>query len=83
MSPLRPNQGPTRPTEPVVVAPDVLINETRAAELLSVNPRTMQQWRLRGVGPPFVRISSRCVRYRYRDLQAWIEKLLCSAGEQP
>lgn len=58
---------------------DLLINETRAAEFLSVNPRTLQQWRLRGTGPKFVRISSRCVRYRYRDLIAWADGLLRSS----
>jgi hypothetical protein len=52
---------------------DLFVNEARAAALLSVNPRTLQQWRLRGTGPTFVRISSRCVRYRYRDLYSWAE----------
>jgi hypothetical protein len=61
---------------PDPIAPDLFVNEARAAELLSVNPRTLQQWRLRGGGPPFVRISSRCVRYRWRDLLAWAEQRL-------
>jgi len=61
---------------------DLLINETRAAELLNVNPRTLQQWRLRGTGPKFVRISSRCVRYRYRDLMRWAEDLLRSSTSE-
>lgn len=64
---------------PDPVAPDLFVTEARAAELLSVNPRTLQQWRLRGGGPPFVRISSRCVRYRWRDLLAWTEQHLRSS----
>ena len=64
------------------VDPDVFLNESRAAELISVNPRTLQQWRLRGTGPKFVRISSRCVRYRYRDLMAWAEDRLRSSTSE-
>lgn len=62
--------------------PDIFLNEARAAELLSVNPRTLQQWRLRGNGPAFVRISSRCVRYRYRDLLRWGEDRLRSSTSE-
>lgn len=58
------------------LTPDLFLNEARAAELLSINARTLQQWRLRGAGPRFVRISSRCVRYRYSDLMEWTEGLL-------
>jgi hypothetical protein len=31
----------------------------------------MEVRRYRGDGPPFVRVSSRCVRYRPEDLEAW------------
>lgn len=50
--------------------PDLHLPESAAAHLLGVTPRTLQAWRLRGGGPPFVRISLRCVRYRRRDLIA-------------
>jgi predicted DNA-binding transcriptional regulator AlpA len=49
----------------------ILIDERAAAESLGLTPRTLQHWRWRGDGPPFVRISSRCVRYRKSDLEAW------------
>lgn len=61
---------------------DLFLNEARAAELLSINPRTLQQWRLRGTGPKFVRISTRCVRYRYRDLMVWADRLLRSSTSE-
>jgi hypothetical protein len=67
-------QGPSEEVEA-----DIFLDEGRAAELLSLNPRTLQQWRLRGRGPRFVRISSRCIRYRYRDLMAWADRLLQSS----
>lgn len=49
-----------------------LLNQKQAAEALAVPPRTLEGWRTRGGGPPFVRIG-RHVRYRLRDLEAWIE----------
>lgn len=49
-----------------------LMTERQAADYLQVTTRTTQAWRYRGGGPKFVRISSRCVRYRKTDLDAWI-----------
>jgi predicted DNA-binding transcriptional regulator AlpA len=69
------SRSTTAPSEPNLTQrnPDALIDEHRAAAFLSLNHRTLQQWRLRGTGPQFIRISSRCVRYRYRDLFDWVE----------
>lgn len=52
---------------------EALIPEAEAARFLGVSVRAMQNWRVRGGGPPFVRISGRCIRYRRRDLAAWSE----------
>lgn len=49
-----------------------LLTEREAAEFLKLTPRFLQARRFRGDGPPFVRISSRCVRYRAIDLDKWI-----------
>lgn len=48
-----------------------LLTERDAAASLALTPRTLQDWRRRGVGPPHVRVSSRCVRYRLQDLKDW------------
>ena len=48
-----------------------LYTEEEAARFLKVSIRSLQNWRTRPegpMGPPFVRISSRCIRYRRRDL---------------
>ena len=50
---------------------NALIPETPAAEYLNVTDRTMQGWRRQGGGPRYVKISSRCIRYRRADLRAW------------
>jgi predicted DNA-binding transcriptional regulator AlpA len=51
--------------------PASMVDEIVASTFLGVAQRTLQAWRLRGGGPRFVKISSRCVRYRLQDLLAW------------
>lgn len=57
---------------------DRLINEREAAQYLSYTVRALQNWRVRGGGPIFVRVSARSIRYRRRDLVAWVESRLVS-----
>jgi predicted DNA-binding transcriptional regulator AlpA len=57
---------------------DDLITEVELADWLEVSLRTLQGWRVRGGGPRYVRISSRCVRYRVSCVRAWIEARLAS-----
>ena len=62
--------------------PDALLTEQQASALLGVTIRALQKWRVTGSGPPFVRISSRCIRYRRRDVVDWIaERLKRSTAE--
>ena len=56
-----------------------LINEKEGAKFLDLEPRTMQGLRQRGGGPKFIRISSRCIRYRRWDLRAWADTLMRSS----
>ena len=51
--------------------PDELLREPGAAEVLDVTPRTMEAWRHRGGGPPYIRLSARAIRYRRGDLLEW------------
>ena len=53
---------------------DQLLNETDAARLIGFSVRALQGWRHRGGGPAYVNPSKRAVRYRVRDLLAWIDK---------
>jgi predicted DNA-binding transcriptional regulator AlpA len=71
MSP-QPANGTTR-------ADDTLLSQKRVAALLSVTPRAVEAWRVRGEGPSFIRISSRCIRYRRSDVEVW----LASREHQP
>ena len=59
-----------------------MINEKEAAKFLGYTNRALQNWRVRGGGPKFVKVSSRSVRYRRRDLIAWGEQRLVSNTSQ-
>jgi len=39
------------------------LNEREVADLLTVNPRTIQRWRVSGEGPPCVRAGLRRIIY--------------------
>lgn len=53
-------------------SPSTLVNEREAASILCYSVRALQNWRHRGGGPDFVKVSSRSVRYRRADLEKWI-----------
>jgi predicted DNA-binding transcriptional regulator AlpA len=64
---------------------DALLYPAEAAHLLALSSRTLEGWRLRGGGPPFVRLN-RAVRYRRADVLAWIETRLfdsTSGADEP
>ncbi len=63
-------------TRPLAADPDELLTEEEAAKLTKMSERTLQAWRVREVGPPYIRFG-RTVRYRRRDLVAWIARNTC------
>jgi len=62
--------------------PDRLLNEREAAAFLGYSVRCLQNWRLRGGGPMYVK-AKRSVRYRGRDLLAWVEGNLRRTTSDP
>jgi len=62
--------------------PDTLVNEREAASILCYSVRALQNWRHRGGGPRFVKVSSRSVRYRRCDLTKWVEDRIVSNTSQ-
>lgn len=56
-----------------------LVNEKEAAQFLGYTVRALQNWRLRGGGPSFVKVSSRSIRYRLSDLGEWVESRIVSS----
>ena len=55
------------------------MRQKELAERLNVSERVFEAWRYRGGGPPFVKISVRCVRYREDDVNRWIAEHLSAA----
>ncbi|PHQ60878.1 MAG: DNA-binding protein [Robiginitomaculum sp.] len=62
--------------------PDQLLNEKQAASILCYSQRALQNWRVRGGGPQYVKVSARSIRYRRCDLTAWVEKRLRAHSAQ-
>jgi len=57
---------------PIPKHSDALLFTTEAAFLLGLSPRTLEAFRLRGGGPPFIAVTPKAVRYRRCDLDDWI-----------
>lgn len=53
-----------------------LITPEEAGKFVGLTPRGIEAMRTRGGGARYVRISSRCVRYRRIDLKEWADGLL-------
>lgn len=52
-----------------------LLTSQEAADFLGLTTRFLEMRRFKGGGPPFIRVSGRCVRYLTSDLRAWVEGL--------
>jgi predicted DNA-binding transcriptional regulator AlpA len=48
-----------------------LLTQRQAAEALALSERTLERFRVSGVGPKFVRMG-KSVRYRLSDVEVWI-----------
>lgn len=59
-----------------------LIDTVKAAELLGVRPNQLEQWRCRGLGPNWVRVGPKLVRYRPEDIQEFIRRNLSRPGAE-
>lgn len=49
-----------------------LLTPEQVAERLSVAVQTLAHWRVRGIGPDYVHLSARCVRYPETTLEQWL-----------
>lgn len=55
-----------QPDSHEVMTPD------ETARYLKVAPATLKDWRTKGRGPVWVRLSGQIVRYRRRDVDRWL-----------
>lgn len=54
--------------------PDELLADKELAAELMLSVQTLQVWRAKGSGPPFIRVSGKCIRYSRRAVAAWLEQ---------
>ena len=50
-----------------------LLTPEEAGAMLGIKIQTLSNWRTRKVGPPYVRVGQRLIRYRENDLQAFVD----------
>lgn len=63
---------------------DQLMDERETALILCYSVRALQNWRHRGGGPKFVKVSARSVRYRRRDVLEWVEqRIVANTSQEP
>jgi hypothetical protein len=71
------DEDPAGGSAPCVQSQDELLRPAQAAQaarLLNVTPRCLQDWRLKGAGPRFIRMSPKLVHYRRSDLETFIRE---------
>jgi predicted DNA-binding transcriptional regulator AlpA len=60
-----------------------LLTQRRASEMLALSERTLERFRVSGLGPKFVRCG-RSIRYRAADLETWVaSRVVGSTSERP
>lgn len=62
---------------------DRLLDTDQAADFLNVPPRRLEAWRLLREGPKYIAFNSRSVRYRMRDLLAYLDAHTVSPEDYP
>lgn len=51
----------------------MLLREAQVAELLGLSRDGLRRLRIRGGGPPYIRLGDLKVAYRREDIEAWIK----------
>lgn len=48
------------------------VTTPEAATLLGVSAQTLRNWRAKGIGPKYVKVSDQCVLYAVRELHEFV-----------
>ena len=56
--------------------PETYHTTRQVADWLDYKEATLRQWRTNGIGPPYIRVLGKVVRYRARDVEAWMAEQL-------
>jgi len=58
-----------------LLSDDNQLTTADAAKFLGLSPQTLNNWRHRRVGPPYLKYSARAVRYKVADLRKFVDQL--------
>ena len=64
--------SPLSPPSDSTPTPSCLLDRAAVAELYGISKRFLEISAMRGDGPPYIKLG-RAVRYRPKDLDAWID----------
>jgi hypothetical protein len=63
---------------------EAMITTAKAAAMIGISPATLRGWKAQRIGPPFIQLSPRCVRYDHRDILRYVNERrvvpACEAG---
>lgn len=62
-----------------------LLTTAEAADVLRLSPRTLERFRVEGIGPPYVKLGPgkrARVAYRKTDLEAWVTSSVCASTSE-
>jgi len=77
-APLPTSAAATSPTpDPGLLTPEAV------ARRLGVSCGVLQQWREKGTGPAFVRLTRKTLRYRVADIDRFIAGRICTSTAAP
>ena len=62
--------------------PDDLLTPFKSAKVLGLAEKTLANMRSAGGGPQFIKLANRTIRYRFSDLNAFIEQGKCANTSQ-
>jgi hypothetical protein len=65
---------PAADTAKPLPQPDQLMTSAQAAKRLGVGDRVLERWRSTGDGPAYAKLTSKTIRYRSEDLDAFVGK---------
>jgi len=64
------------------VDPNAFMDRAMTARYADVTVRFLENRAIKGGGPPFVRVSAKCVKYRKKDVDAWADSLLVGSTSE-
>lgn len=67
----------------IIPRPEQLISANELVKLTQLTYNFWAQRRYSGDGPPFIRLSAKCVRYRWGDVVEWLDKRKCTSTSTP